>query len=129
MSAFVVNKKHLDAMLTWGLRYKELGPLFWRKRKLTYETANEVGQMLWDQNYASVNCRYNTNEKPPEYIFSRYEGALTPGKMLAAIDCYKYQACENREWEKSEALDFCQALAGDVISKIPGYEGAWEIEE
>ena len=48
-------------------------------------------------------------------------GTFDPVKILAAINCYEYQACEHPEWKTSEARDFCEALRDRMIRMLPGY--------
>lgn len=95
MSAFVVSKAHIDAMVHAGLRVTvhRHSPLSWltpeelpgpadyqpgepwgptaietaqrARRTLTRETANQVGAMLWAENRRSVNHRYAEDEIEP----------------------------------------------------------------
>jgi len=156
MSAFIVSKKHIDYMVSAGLKYPELGPLRWFQPKsaenvepnngvqpkldnilrnmyvyeLTEDTADEVGRMLWLQNHVSVSYRY---DKPMEvtigepYRFER-QPEIDPVVVLKAIDCYEYQSCEDPGWETSQAKAFCNELRGVAICNLPGYDAApWEI--
>lgn len=67
MSAFIVSKAHIDAMVSAGLTYSSYGPLKWANdqgihdgsRKLDHTTADQVGRMLWAENVASVDHRYS----------------------------------------------------------------------
>ncbi len=100
MSAFVVSRHHIDALLTGGLhhtpRYPGDGssPLFWfdrpvaeydghewyekHRRVLTRETVDAVGRMLWWENLRSVGYRYPNGELP------------APDGMLAELDTYTF---------------------------------------
>mgnify|MGYP001565145511 CR=1 FL=1 len=104
MSAFMVNKTHLDYLITAGLRYTRHGALSWfapaeeppeetthqrgqpwgpgavayaatRRRELTAETADRVGAMLAAENRRSVDHRYNEDELEEFYTFTRYPGS------------------------------------------------------
>jgi hypothetical protein len=61
VSAFIVAKEHINAILLAGLsvRYK---PFTWyyneKQRQLISDNADEIGQMLLDENVASVAYRY-----------------------------------------------------------------------
>ena len=153
MSAFVVSKKHIDAMLTFGL---SCGELTWRLpgakfageyekgqpwgpaaiavheeyfRTLLEENATRIGQMLWDENYLSVNHRYDKEQQSQIYEFSWYKGKLESLQILKAINCYEYQTCEHLGWEDSEAYAFCDALRRLAIYHLPRYNKMiWEIE-
>ena len=122
MSAFVVNKRHIDAMLTTtlgmarsdgGFRWLAPGDCeetdyqrgeVWgstavasvttRTRYLTHENVNNVGRMLLFENMRSVAHRYNETLELPEYGFSLGR-SLTPVELLSAINCLEYQSCEH----------------------------------
>ena len=101
MSAFIVNKTHLDYLITAGLKYGVHGALSWfapaeeaptepthqrgepwgpgalteaatRRRELTSETADHVGAMLAAENRRSVDHRYDENELEDFYTFTHY---------------------------------------------------------
>ena len=140
MSAWVVSKAHINAMVDAGLNvhYK---PMHWYPKgkdgssSLTLETASEVGQMLLDECVKSVSYRYDDSEvtglpgrSDAAYLipfeYKRLFDPPTPVEVLKMIDCYGYQSCEHPEWEDSEAHCFCQALRKQMINKLPGYEEA-----
>lgn len=81
MSAFIVSKAHIDALVQAGLSYGQRGRLRWRvaepdfhaypdnlagyskavqavTRELDHMTADRVGAMLWTENVMSVRHRY-----------------------------------------------------------------------
>jgi hypothetical protein len=150
MSAWELPKVHIDAMLTAGLAYQQLGPVQWfwppireeegvcergqpwgpecvrlaqeRKRQLTPKTAGHVGAMLLAENRRSVNHRYDEEEIEEPYTFDLLPGRVDPVVVLKAIQCYEYQTCEHPEWESSEAKEFCDALRGRMIHNLPGYD-------
>lgn len=138
MSAFVVNKTHINAMLHAGLAVS-YRPLTWyyggTHHELNDLTINAVGQMLLDECVKSVCYRYDDSEMtnlpgridaewllPFEYHFT-YKRP-TPVEALKLIDCYAYQSCEHPEWKESEAKSFCDALRSNTIGGLPGYEDA-----
>jgi hypothetical protein len=153
MSAYIVSKTHIDALLTAGLhqRWCTYGPLRWfdseeiddgcfqvgepwgpdshrwleaHRRELTDATAGFVGAMLWAENRRSVNHRYAEEEWEEPYVFERLRGIPNPVDVLKALDGYEYQSCEHREWRSSEAWAFCEALRRRVIHHVPGYENS-----
>lgn len=149
MSAFVVGKPHIDAMLTAGLRtapHSDVGLAWYHNgitQRLDYTNADEVGAMLIAENMKSVGARYpgDTVETMPgpidksslvDYRFDELPGRawINPVTMLSALSCYEYQSCEHPEWPESEAHAFCDALRGRMIRLLPGYEDApWEITD
>ena len=137
MSAFIVDNRHLDYLISAGLKWSmpHLGGYLvtwtWHdghRRPLTRENANQVGAMLAAENQRSVNERYELDELESLYTFTPYRKAITAVQVLKALSCYEYQSCEHDAWETSEAKRFCEALRHRAISMLPGYETAeWAI--
>ena len=157
MSAYVVGKPHLDYLLTYGLLQAGHKPLAWlapanaevdgcqrriagapgagadlllRKRQLTRDTADAVGNMLLEQNIRGVNSLYDIEgEAETMYAFEVSRVSLDPVQVLKALKCYEYQACNDPGWKGSEAWAFCDALRRLAIARLPGYEqAAWEVQ-
>ena len=151
MSAFIVSKSHIDAMLRAALAKQLLGDVpRWRRPdlgnsfcKLDYYTADRAGQMLIDENVKSVCHRYGESVAsdnlpgPTEaywrtpYIYRlTNKHTPTPVEALKLISCYEYQSCEAPSWNNSEAYNFCQALREFLIPMLPGYnEAPWGWDE
>lgn len=146
MSAYVVDKVHIDVMVRAGLnvRYKPMGWYHGGKHhKLTYENADQVGQMLIDECVRSVGDRYG-NDKVTELPGPNNAYWLIPYKyedrpmipdavtMLKVIGCYEYQSCECEDWQQSEAWAFCDSLKGAQYNRLPGWDDAtrdWMAED
>lgn len=151
MSAFIVSKSHIDALIVLGLRlpYPTASPLRWSRvfnvwnsnttGKLTHESQNAVGQMLVDCCVESVSARYKDSDLagglpgPTDeyykraYIWESVTISPTPVQGLKLISCYEYQSCEHEGWHEAEGKSFCQSLRHKLITELPGYEGAdWE---
>lgn len=147
MSAFIVEKSHINAMVQAGLAAgrKYNSSLRWyyngEWKELDHETADEIGQMLLDENIKSVSHRYDDSpitDLPgridADYLLPFSHSPLsrvpTPVEALKITSCYEYQACEHSEWEASEAKAFCTALKENTIDMLSGYEEApWEWRE
>lgn len=153
MSAFVVSKTHIDALVTAGLHlsrdtlgwmagepqpedfqegqpWGDLDAIASRRRTLTLETAEQTGQMLWAENVRSVNHRYAEEDWEEVYQFERLGLNVDPVVVLDALSCYEYQSCEHPEWHKSEAKAFCEALRDAAIRRLPRKgERSWEITD
>ena len=151
MSAYVVDNRLIDILLTFGLNCQRYGPLRWywpkaehpntyqsgqpwgpasvavakeTEAELTPETASRVGQVLLDENTRSVNHRYEERDAAESYRYKRFL-KTNPANVLGLIDCLDYQSCEHPEWETSEAYTILQALQSAAIHQLPGYE--WTI--
>ena len=150
MSAWVVSKAHINAMVDAGM-HVHYRPFHWypkggdvgKSPTLTQETADRVGQMLLDECIASVSYRYDegyptrlpgkTNaEHVIPFQYKPLMNPPTPVEVLKIISCYEYQSCEHPQWEDSEAHCFCRALRKSTIDRLPGYDEApwgWEDKE
>jgi len=122
MSAFVVSKSHIDALIQ--------AAMILRRDYIDFLKLDETGQMLWDENHKSVNSRYHEQTAVPVYHFPTFavRPVLTPVEVLKAIACLEYQSCEHEGWGESQAKKWLAALSEAAISALPGYEAAaWEV--
>ena len=123
MSAFIVNKKHIDYILT--VLYNE--NVYHNNETLSKNYMNKIGQNLVDENFKSVNYRYLESKKPYEYIFQSTI-CTNPIQVLKAINCLDYQSCEHSEWKESDARKILDDIRDICINKLPGYDNfQWEI--
>lgn len=75
MSAFIVDKAHIDALVAAGLMGDYGCKLTWANeegaydgsRKLDHTTADRVGRMLWAENVISVDHRYSPEGRVAYY--------------------------------------------------------------
>lgn len=154
MSAFTVSSEHIAVLVHAGL-WSPLRPLTWevptptgqlpldatvsngitagwtsnsQSRQLTAASADAVGQMLLDQNIASVNAAYSDDDLA---IYSHQRPRnihRQPVEILKAITAYRYQASETSNWPDSEAFHFAVVLEAATIERLPGWEdAAWAI--
>ncbi len=135
MSAFIVDPEHIHVLLWAASRPAgHYGPLSWyfdkptREGRLTADTRDAVGQMLVDENAASVNYRYDEDDL---FIYAYQRPRHTTWStvdLLKALHCYEYQACEHAGWRDSQAHAFCRAFEHRLIQALPGYDdGPWAI--
>lgn len=140
MSAFVVDKTHIDAILTAALELTRPGDsLYWydpsaeqgaRPNFLTRETAGRVGAVLWAENVRSVNYRYREDEIEQAYEFTRLRGHPTPVALMSLLHGFEYQACEHPGWRDSEAHAIVRRLERLAMTRLPGYSDApWSVSD
>lgn len=136
MSAYLVSKSHIDALVTLGSLHKVI-PYGSR----TYTT--DMGKTLIRANVESIEARYPDTKGHPQEMPGCYIDAetythalyakhtnLTPAAGLKAISGYEYQACEHKGWNGSVAQVFCDSLRHALIRALPGYSSAdWEITD
>ena len=120
MSAFLVSKNHIDALIS-TIEIAEL-------RNYNLEDAsfndirNHIGNILWHENAKSVAYRYRENNPSPVYRFERLE--LPAIQVLKLCHCLAYQSCEHPTWNKSDASKIIRDIEQDSIRKIECYESA-----
>ena len=153
MSAYLVDKRHIDLLLkatdqysrqfgiTWSngtiRKHFQQGEILHYAQQQRIGNRDDIGAMLWAENLQSVSERYpddHSGERPGRvgladadilaYEFTPQAYHVTPVEALKALACYEYQACEHDEWDQSEAKDFCESLRHALINALPGYEEA-----
>lgn len=139
MSAYIVDREHITYLVNCA-RHRGIvkcGNFSWYWNGQRYELpitgdpqrCSEVGQMLWDENFASVTHRYpdaDYDELPGPIDTNRiYHHPNTyphempePIQCLSSIACLEYQSCEHPGWKDSQAYAFLRALEGACISSI-----------
>lgn len=137
MSCFIVPKEHIDVMC-WALATFNYGgeypktemTLFHvdgvRERVMFRDGAhpdrtgmNRLGQILWEENYRSVNASYRENAPCPEYRWAPpVSDQWSCEGVLKATRGYMYQFCEARDWDKSLAKQVCDAVRGACVDGI-----------
>jgi len=145
MSAWIVNREHIDVMLRAGFAYGVKGwggNLCWEgggegDRELTHESADEVGRILWRENLRSIEARYPDTVENGDYpgpidfeadqteTYTYRDPGFIPsaGETFQAVGCFEYQSCETDDWRESEAYRFCQALVDVTAAAL--YAGPW----
>lgn len=126
MSAFIVDRAHIDTLVLAGAQYGVLPDR-------SPDTMRDTGATLWATNHASVNARYRESTPTPEYReppVSTRALRLPPAVVAKAIACYEYQSREHRGWENSDAQRYCRDLRHALLASLPGYEAApWEVND
>lgn len=109
MSAWTVENGHIDVLVGALAEYDLLDG----------RDPQTVGQLLWKENYRSVNYRYNERTRTPGYVLHTTEAPLRPVAVLKAISCYRYQTCERPDWTKSRAYKITERLTAAVLDRHP----------
>ncbi len=134
MSAFICNQKHINALVRFFATSRDDLYIYNNGVKDPIKFTNsptdltKLGQILIDENYKSVNSRYNENDKPERFVYNWNTKYYEPPQILKALACLRYQSCETNEYEDSIAYKIVEALESRAINKLPGYDEAeWEI--
>ena len=128
MSAFIVSKKHIDALVTfaiateYGQHIRVQGEEGYDVELGNHLTPDEIGQILWDENFRSVNHRYDSSDKAERYTFRSL--IHKPAQIIKACHCYDYQACETDDYEFTLAHRIIEAIIESAAHKVEGYEAA-----
>lgn len=130
MSAYVLSDEHLDAILT-GFKLNLISDSISVKGKMILldsdKALSDVGQILKDENYRSVNARYNEKELSTQYQY-KVANKYSPVELLKLCDCYDYQACKAGDYTETLACEVIDCIRRRLIKLLPGYDDAmWGI--
>lgn len=145
MSAYIVGKSHIDALIRFGIAMKAY--LWWDGQGIyiNHENAHELGRELWMENLESVKYRY-PEDKPDnrcgpicknidleigQYRYtSTYIPLFSAAEILKALRGLSYQSCEHPGWESSKAFAIVKAIETAAIYALPGFDelDTWEIK-
>lgn len=116
MSAFIVEKRQIDYILS----AYSIGDYDYNE-----DIYSKMGQILTDQNYASVNYRYEKDTKAPTYKFNFIEKGDTK-QALAFCYCLNYQSCETPDYHNSEGKILLNEIVFHLTQNILNLEKyAW----
>jgi hypothetical protein len=131
MSAFLLSNKHIATLINSARPKFEADSFSYRyKEEVFYSNGDRgrLGQVLMEQNYRSINTRYNEKTAAPKFA-DDWNTSADPVVILKACDCYDYQSCETDDYEQTEAYVIVQAIRHRNISRLPGYDKApWGID-
>jgi len=133
MSAFRVSRAHINAILALARPIHEHHSFsyYWNDAMHQYPGDEQrIGQALLNENYRSVDCRYNEDTPVPTFSWQPVplQRHGVPG-LAMACHSYQYQSCEAPGWKESEAYAIVQALLKRAWRFLPEYEAAntWRI--
>lgn len=124
MSAWIVNRDHLDLLVTAALTWEAAVP----------EQADDIGQMLWSENLASIAYHYpgeqdgdgpgslqSRTDHAATYHYRPYPGRVDPDVVEAAARSLTYQSCEHPGWSTSAARRWITRMQADATGRILDY--------
>ena len=123
MSAWLCSDRHINSIVTWAFKNHR----HFYARDTDWEA---MAQALLDENYKSVNHRYNETDKPHSIVWTTAKSkTLTAVECIKACHCLNYQSCEHDGWESSLAKAFLDSVESAAIRAMPGYDAApWGID-
>jgi hypothetical protein len=99
MSAFIVEQKTINKIVTWLAQEVERNTWLWEKARLNgIVTANgqwqeQLAQAMYDLNFQAVNQRYSEeNTAPPIQYHPELYGSYLA--VLKSLQCWLYQCAE-----------------------------------
>lgn len=129
MSAFIVHKDTIDLILTAIIAAGiDHSPKPTPASRTVINHADEMGQLLWDENVVSVNYRYNRSDVAPRYswqpVAQLLSGDSEPRLWLQvekARRCLEYQSCEHVGWETSRAKHLLDLLEASITHRLEAW--------
>ena len=135
MSAWIVSKAHIDAMLRFAIQHKVSMYADGRRLDPAAEP-DQIGQALVRECVESVRYRYqdDTDETLPgpvdlywrqPYIYEPRGRMPTLPEALSLVLSYDYQSCEHPSWKRTPAFYFCHDFLEAVAqAALPEREAA-----
>ena len=129
MSAFIVSKRHIDYLVTF-VATRGYTNIYHNGEHKEY-TATEIGTILTEANYKSVNHRYSEDVDTPTYTHRVCaNGPINAAQVIKAARCFEYQSCEYPEYKESLAKAIIEKIISMAIDKLPGYSDLeWDLPE
>jgi len=138
MSAYVVSKKTIDAIVTFAMKNVYSNKPLPGETNHPYvitkdESPDKIGLALWSENQISVDYRYRETSIALAYKWSPTimgkvdritTRLLTPMDIIGLCHCLSYQSCEHPGWEASWACDFLKKVIDAATRKLPDYDKA-----
>ena len=137
MSAYIVSKAHLDAIVTFAVGGTRRVGTVKRMAEDTGHgeyvsssvyTPNQIGAALWAENHASVDCRYSETTPVPAYVFRpKCHGSTCtkPTRPLTPLDIINYAQFAVMRSARQQTVP-CRALLSYPLSIICGLSrSAW----
>lgn len=120
MSCYVVNKETIDVLVYGIEKFQVEGYLHCQSLKsiiISVESLrNEIGAILYKQNYDSVNNRYGEDNDPPYYEYEE-PAEKTNADIYNAIGEFNYQACETDDYYHSDIYKCFKALKEKMLKR------------
>lgn len=135
MSAYIVSDNTIHAIVKGFMQYNVEFEAEGYKKPIQIiinyqEWGDGIGQALLEQNYRSVNYRYNEETETPKYNYKDVE--INEGVLLGCIQCYNYQASETADYFESAVYESLLRLKDAMLERMiqaKGYEIGWGYEE
>lgn len=128
MSAFVVSNNHINILINWAVSQTGFKVnVYYQEKTFTIgeDNAQQAGQILLDENYRSVNHRYDSFDKAERFKFVRKHFLnMSKVQIIKHCDCLNYQSCETDDWKDTFAFKIIKAIRERAIHSLPGYDDA-----
>lgn len=132
MSAYIVHNDTIDLLITaadaWRVQFADEKD----ERRYACTFRNEARQLLLDENYRSVNARYDSGDQATAYRWSFVDldraAVCMPIAVLVlgSVCCLRYQSCETDDYRDTKAAQFLDAIEATACRKLIGtYDAPW----
>ena len=113
MSAFVVNRTHIDALVLAGVQFGLL-------TDAAPKALASLGTTLWAENRQSVDHTHPMVSDVRLYWAPARTGTVLDAvAVVRAVDGYVYQSREHPGWADSMAAAYCAQLRGAALAAAP----------
>ena len=126
MSVVVCSDLHINTLVTWAANS---ALLVWRDERYmgVGDAPQFFAELLYAANMRSMNARYGTRERTTGFQYQRVPTThVLPVHIIRLCHSYSYQACEHKQWERSDAKRFIDSIIREACVQLPGYaEAPW----
>jgi hypothetical protein len=142
MSAYIVHNDTIDLLVAAAAHWRVTFLTEDGEQRHAVTDRNDAGQLLLDENYRSVNARYDQDDAAPCYRYTplslEREAAGVPVAVLvlASVRCLRYQSCETEAYETSPAARFLDGIEAEAERQLInthdapwGFTRAWADEK
>lgn len=130
MSAFVVTDNHISAILSFASLMRYSTTILLSTGEYSFKNPIDqpkLAQILLNENYRSVNFRYNNKSQPHQVQFHLTLSVTAPA-TVKYCECYDYQACETDNYEDTDAAKIIKHIKYEALRQalemIPEYKNA-----
>lgn len=117
MSAYIVDDEVIDTLASAIVNAGLQRDLLDNVNILVNQDYYDVAQTLLEQNYRSVNYRYNEDTPTPKFNYQNCDlfGIEDNGKIYSAIHEYNYQSCETEDYYSSKIYRVLRRLEDEML--------------
>jgi hypothetical protein len=128
MSAYLVNPKHIQAIVAWADNHGAVPNGLTTKDLAGYLALANLASVEWRYedtagNAAKMFLNMDSNQDYVKACGRTDRGPLPSAlEVLKLLNCLDYQCCEPENWESSQAYRYLNQVRAAATRELPGYD-------